>query len=225
MLSSPISRQEIKNRAKQVLMGLYQAKKKQLGTSPSVINFYPVEPEMVVRDLNWKIDEVAQLGFTSYCKSVKATCLHEKRIIRIATDEIANLGHKHFTIAHEIGHIFLHRPPLVFTDLNRTDPPSSPLIGPEYAFRTREREADMFATELLMPEKAVRWQFREMFGRESLSPRLVETQFRDLKQFALDLAAREMSKDASKGKSLMGVFSVSRSAMAGRLIELDLAHT
>jgi uncharacterized protein DUF955 len=224
MTASRRSRQQIKDEVRRVLLRLYENRKNQLGDVPSAANFYPVQPELVVKELQWEIDEVAQIGFTGYCKSVKASCVHSKRKISVAIDAIANLGQRHFTIAHEIGHVVLHKPPLMFTDLNSAERPSL-LIGPdEHGFRMREREADIFAAELLMPEKAVRWRFQEMFGRASLSPRSAGTRSGDAQQCALDLATREASKDGSRGKSLMDFFSVSRAAMAARLIELDLVH-
>lgn len=73
-------------------------------------------------------------------------------------------GRRRFTIAHEIGHLVLHVPVLheVFydpaTDVQEVeeDPPASDL--PE--LRRREREANIFASELLMPESLVNEQAR-----------------------------------------------------------------
>ena len=68
-------------------------------------------------------------------------------------------GRRRFTIAHEVGHLILHVPVLkeVFydrpTDIREIDedPPGEEL--PE--LRRREREANVFARELLMPERLV----------------------------------------------------------------------
>jgi hypothetical protein len=68
-------------------------------------------------------------------------------------------GRRRFTIAHEIGHLVLHVPSVreVFYDLAADireldeGPPGEEL--PE--LRRREREANVFARELLMPERLV----------------------------------------------------------------------
>lgn len=61
-----------------------------------------------------------------------------------ADELVANVGLKNFTIAHELGHWVLHRN----------------LTG-ERTTQT-EREADWFATFLLMPEKWVREEFSKL---------------------------------------------------------------
>jgi Zn-dependent peptidase ImmA (M78 family) len=72
---------------------------------------------------------------------------------------------RRFTIAHELGHHTLHRDMgILFRD--------HPLSGAEMEDRHRkpeEREADLFAAELLMPEKLVRREFLRYFGVESFS--------------------------------------------------------
>jgi Zn-dependent peptidase ImmA (M78 family) len=73
-------------------------------------------------------------------------------------------GRRRFTIAHEIGHFLLHVPVFqkVFYDQPgnieeiEADPPTVDI--PE--LRRREREANVFARELLMPERLVSEQAR-----------------------------------------------------------------
>jgi hypothetical protein len=68
-------------------------------------------------------------------------------------------GRRRFTIAHEIGHLLLHVPAFeqVYYDQVadvqeiEEDPPATKLSEP----RRREREANVFARELLMPETLV----------------------------------------------------------------------
>ncbi|HMI80472.1 MAG TPA: ImmA/IrrE family metallo-endopeptidase [Solirubrobacterales bacterium] len=68
-------------------------------------------------------------------------------------------GRRRFTIAHEIGHLVLHVPALPEAfydgpgDVREIEEgsPGSKLTGP----RRREREANLFARELLMPESLV----------------------------------------------------------------------
>lgn len=84
----------------------------------------------------------------------------EEMIIWIDRGEAdRSLGRRRFTIAHEIGHLVLHVPVVkeIFYDRPADirevdeDPPGEEL--PE--LRQREREANVFARELLMPERLV----------------------------------------------------------------------
>ena len=93
-------------------------------------------------------------------------------------DELAaNVGLKNFTIAHELGHWVLHR--------NLTGERTTQM----------EREADWFATCLLMPEKWVREEFSKL----------------------TDWLPAEMKVD-----SLAKMFCVSRTAMKIRLSQREL---
>jgi Zn-dependent peptidase ImmA (M78 family) len=66
----------------------------------------------------------------------------DRAVIRVS-DQIVQLGRIRFTVAHESGHFLLgHRIPEE-ADLSRGTPPFS---------KHQEREADVFATEFLMPE-------------------------------------------------------------------------
>ena len=62
-------------------------------------------------------------------------------------DKITNAGRRNWTIAHELGHVFLEH-----TELNKAT----------------EREADAFAAELLMPEAVIR--FLDEREGEPISP-------------------------------------------------------
>lgn len=70
---------------------------------------------------------------------------------------------RHFTIAHEFGHYILHRGQgILFRD--------RPLSGAEREDRHRkpeEKEADLFAAELLMPDWLVRRELFRYFGVQS----------------------------------------------------------
>lgn len=73
-------------------------------------------------------------------------------------------GRRRFTIAHEVGHLLLHVPVVHEGFCDRTadiqeieeDPPAARLP----TLRRREREANLFARELLMPESLVNEQAR-----------------------------------------------------------------
>lgn len=70
-----------------------------------------------------------------------------------------------FTIAHELGHYYLHPQKETFIDYRDNKRPTKPIA--------REQEADMFAAALLMPREDVKRDFRTFaktgFTEESLS--------------------------------------------------------
>lgn len=75
----------------------------------------------------------------------------------ILVNELHSIGRKSFTIAHELGHYFLHRELLdsdneLVSYIKSNDKPCPALMrGMDY--NQREKEANAFAAEILMPEK------------------------------------------------------------------------
>jgi Zn-dependent peptidase ImmA (M78 family) len=89
----------------------------------------------------------------------------EKMVIWIDRGETRRSpGRRRFTIAHEVGHLLLHVPVVHKSFCDRPadvqeveeDPPAAGLSE----LREREREANLFARELLMPESLVNEQAR-----------------------------------------------------------------
>jgi Zn-dependent peptidase ImmA (M78 family) len=146
------------------------------------------------------------------------------------------LTSQRFTIAHELGHWYLHKGTLFFRE--------RPMFDTAFAVTKKplmEREADTFAAELLMPHKIVIANFRELFGDEIslseikaeelfyISPALFPPQkFLELRRSGL----RNLSLAASRANIFGGAatrvmplherFGVSSEAMAIRLEELSL---
>ena len=79
-------------------------------------------------------------------KSCAARVARGKRASVIAVQRSSNIGRKRFSIAHETGHIALH------PTINQLALCSSADIFSYNKARPQEREANYFATELLMPE-------------------------------------------------------------------------
>jgi Zn-dependent peptidase ImmA (M78 family) len=69
---------------------------------------------------------------------------------------------KRFTMAHELGHHFLHHSQDVFVD--RTNSLSVHYRKKQHAYDKHEVEANVFAAELLMPEELVRKDFSSLFS-------------------------------------------------------------
>ncbi len=148
-------------------------------------------------------------------------------------------GEKMFTIAHEIGHAMLH------SNAHRISSGSARKRAIRRVARATstseerkmEKEANIFATELLMPEKAVRDCFFRVFGRKDIwlgsmkaqdiiknfsknsqksifslqSTKDIVPYFADYKKTAADPSMREF-------------FGVSVTAMSIRLLELNLLY-
>lgn len=86
----------------------------------------------------------------------------EWKIVLNASEDVADNGRpirrRRFTIAHEIGHWVCH-----VVQAGRTDPVFCRAQDlTQDADRTLEREANVFAAELLMPEPAVRAAWQEL---------------------------------------------------------------
>jgi len=155
--------------ARRVLEGLWR----DLGC-PGRKDFYPVSyPKKLVRAAElqgWKVDGVDGLRASPSGAQKLGGCNVEKRLITYNSKAIGgNAGRRNFTIAHELGHALLGHP-------------SDKCIGPDYdrekddhdrmiyavaaladpADAYKEREADIFARDLLMPAKAVLREFASL---------------------------------------------------------------
>lgn len=202
--------------------------------------FFPVDVRVLIQLAGWKVEQVSMVGHTSTYEPVAARCSKpEKTITLLSTlpDEV-----KRYTLAHELGHALLHAE---IPDCNGGSLPrvmsmlSASSRGRGNDFGPLEREAEIFARELLMPEKAVRHHFRQLFrvdkidassgfaaqfaqaprdkgrGRSSFG---VENARKQRKEVAEALATWRGSPDAC----LAEFFGVSRAAMASRLIGFQL---
>jgi len=140
-----------------------------------------------------------------------------------------------FTGAHELGHFLLHKDKkILYRDL--------PLSGDERGDRHRppvEQEADLFAAELLMPEKIVRQTFLHYFHKErfhgkpneemahwlstshhEVTPSKLEARGR---RYLALLLANSAPWTAERGApNLAQLFRVSKMAMAIQLESLEL---
>lgn len=134
---------------------------------------------------------------------------------------------RNFTLAHEIGHAFLHRENGLHRD--------KPLDGAKLAFNETEREADIFATEFLMPENLLRERFRGCYLTDAFE--LAQNtafalgydyatfinRFKTLRKLSRVLANTEVYNN-NHFISLAKQFNVSIEAMAIRLEELGLVR-
>ena len=110
----------------------------------------PIKSEMIAEsyfDLDFDCAELGNDELAGLNVAEKKIYINESRAEELA----ANIGLKNFTVAHELGHWVLHR------DLIGENSPQM------------EREADKFATCLLMPENLVREEFAKINSKRLLS--------------------------------------------------------
>ena len=103
--------------------------------------------------------------------------------------------------------------------------------------RRMERDADFFAAEILMPEKAVRDEFVKIFGRKELwigsmrAQKIIAGFLKKSKNTGKNLKnAKDFSsffaeyKESTSNLSLREFFGVSSAAISRRLLELGLLY-
>ncbi len=113
-------------------------------------NFFDIfEKEIYMKTYNIFIfkEDIGKLsGFIGYGESdIVSICVNYKR----------SIGHQNFTLAHEVGHMFMHAGKNI-SDLH---------VG-GYASDNYEREANEFAKELLYPERYFYKDYQEMIQLE-----------------------------------------------------------
>jgi Zn-dependent peptidase ImmA (M78 family) len=186
-----------------------------------------LDPSIAAHLIGFNCEEVSSLG-AGYMNGnpfeVAGIIDNKLKKIHISTQypkEVQN-----FTLAHELGHAVLHRE----TGLHR----DRPMDGAKLSSNETEREADIFATAFLMPEKLMRSKFREFF----LTDRFVLNEgtafalgfydyslfikrFKTLRQLSRILATTERFNNRYF-VSLAKQFNVSVEAMAIRFEELGL---
>jgi len=233
-------RSNVRESARDVLFQLYEY----LGRPPFE-NFYPVKLKDIINSiLGWNLQEIPSIGQARYgdvfsSEPVLGKIDLEKKLITInmgdTSEEVRN-----YTLAHEIGHLVLHQTTISCRGGSALRKRSVRRLKfenrDEFALK-QEREADIFASELLMPEKAVRKQFNTTFSRKAI---------RAQSTFVLKLYERQISDSFSRRPSidqsnplavarylatfkpdpnvisLTEFFDVSREAMSFRLVELEL---
>jgi len=225
--------------AQKVLRALYERQFAESGQPPSFEQFYPIRLDAVANILGWNIERVADAGYalsvagegyTQVFEPIDAKVDFNKKVITVGIDKKIADRRINFSLAHEIGHIVLHGEEGLKT-LFRVRPIREKEKRGNYR-HPFEVEADRFASELLMPIKAVKYQFEQLFNRceimiDSDFAKEIYTSHRPMRS-SEPLEMWEVAKtiaihNPDQGKvSLVNFFGVSDAAMAKRLIELRL---
>lgn len=159
----------------------------------------------------------------------------DRMLRRIAVANHLPLVVQRFTLAHEIGHYFLH-PNLTY----HRDVPIVEAYHEGHRLSPEEREANFFAAELLMPRRSVADIFHTRYGPR-IHPDELDASFAfgvarvlrlpladpqeildRLRTMSRRNRSRLIARDDRLGLPLWSIFAVSVEPMAIRLEELDL---
>jgi Zn-dependent peptidase ImmA (M78 family) len=229
----------IKKRAREVLSDLYRVYYEEKGQYLSPEEFFPIDPGKIISSvMNWELQSVSDIGYDGNGQRMRGQCDYKNRLISVATGDI-NAGEKTFTIAHEIGHAVLH------TNVPRKSGVSErkravrriTCLTSTREERKREKEANIFAAELLMPEKAVRDRFLRTFGRariwlgSAMAQKIINNFSKGPQRLLFPLpGAKDIApyfadyKKTEEDQSMKEFFGVSKTAMSIRLLELNLVY-
>jgi hypothetical protein len=224
-------------KARQLLVQLAGLESQELGQPVSPFDFYPVKVEKLIREvLNWELEQVQGLKASPYGDETVGMCDFPNR--RILINVMAAEKERRFTIAHEIGHAVLHRESCQSGAMLRQ---RSLRKRNEQARGTPterlELAANVFASELVMPERAVQAHFARVWNVDSLSfassrvqeiADLLGARGRVFPFFGqcdrLYLSVLLSERSVSEVPSLSDFFGVSPTAMSRRIRELGLLH-
>jgi len=136
----------------------------------------------------------------------------ERRIVAYSTGRLVR---QRFTVAHEVGHLLLDHQRFFDSELCQQDDLEPDLLPNLEGLRRLEVQANMFATELLMPRSLVLREFGRLVEKYGLRDRghgwlYVDGQAENQAQYRRTIA------------HLKSFFGVSRQAMFLRLLELKL---
>ena len=230
MLTKP-DQVSIRGAARDLLQKLYDSRTGMDRKGPPLEEVFPVDLHGIVRAiLNWDVEYVDGVGYTPDHKPRIGCCNHTER--KISIDAKTHPQVQRYTLAHEIGHAMLH-PIAPICGAPISDAPVVQLRSREPEVWKTEREAEVFAKELLMPEKAVRRQFRIVVGcdrihaasskwRQIVGHPIAPNEGISAKAERLARFQPEVSSGDTRLKSLVDCFGVSARSMAIRMLELGL---
>jgi len=221
---------ESRSAAQGMLRRLYEFKGK-----PTEKDFYPVDIATILSMDGWSLRSLPDLRerFTP----ISGRVYFDEKLLFVNSDDSEE--RRRFTLAHELGHIVMNHRCKYFIEVDRE---GTPLRGdwrgpraitrpdivdrPDLKTARLERIANAFAAELLMPERAVRRRFKDMFKQDQLwtgSTKAHEI-LGFLEKPAIEAAELLGCLEYNNLPSLASYFYVSREAMKFRLMELQMVY-
>jgi len=230
---NPLREQFICKQARELAIKLWRLIQEQERGRVTALELLPIEPRLVATQLlGLTFEEPDEIGSVARANSmVEVAGLLSRPEKKILVARGSRPEVRRFTGAHEIGHYVLHSE---VTELRESPTIDAPTRNPFKPLR--EKEADMFAAELLMPRKVLREVFSSLFG-----PTIDHTSLNDDQTFYLTsgklsasqlalmsplelakLVAEESSFISADARCLTHIFGVSAIAMALQLTRLGL---
>jgi Zn-dependent peptidase ImmA (M78 family) len=217
--------ESVRATARRTLFKLYEHSVAELGRKPTDSEFFPIDVAALVGQLGWKLCSLPDL--IEEGEPLSGRCNHSQQVIYVDQDDPS--GRWRFTVGHELGHILLKHPcGIAFREDPHAvaRPTTMGLATP--AATARERDADLFSVELLMPERTVRREFASRFGTTALwvGSTAAGLILQVTHNRAYDAAAELVKIRYPTGapRNLSDFFGVSPSAMRRRLLELSLVY-
>lgn len=171
----------------------------------------PIDVDAIIQSLGYGLEfgNMKQYGYDDTLGFIS----FEKNEVWVDTtlDPIENPemeGRFNHTIAHETGHHILHKPLVEAYNMQRKlfeSPEVGILCRTSEEREPQEKQADYFASALLMPEGHVRKYFQQVMAD-------------------LGLACEDRNFEYAVSKAMMEIFKVSRQSMLIRLNELKMFH-
>jgi Zn-dependent peptidase ImmA (M78 family) len=221
--------EEVEERARYIRELIWNNRKEIWFDEAQVNPVQMLKPAIAAQLIGFNCEEVSSLGkgyLNNNSFEVAGIIDNKQRKIQVSTQfpiEVRN-----FTLAHELAHAVLHRESGLHRDM--------PLDGTKLSSNETEREADIFATNFLMPEKLIRSVFLNAFLTDSFvlnqntayalgyrDYALFIKRFKNLRQLSRTLASTEQYNSV-RFISLSKYFNVSVEAMAIRLEQLNLVR-
>jgi len=158
-------RQFIREKANDLIRKLWQLEKSRRGPALRFRDLLPLEPRQIAIELlSLEYEELEEIGHLSIGPlRVTLAGLLDRDKSLIAVSARLSLEIRRFTAAHEIGHFVLHPEITSLREDPRTD---AALRAPLRS--VRGKEADLFAAELLMPERFFNQVFANLWGDDDI---------------------------------------------------------
>jgi Zn-dependent peptidase ImmA (M78 family) len=224
-------RQFIRAKARELISKLWLLEKKRRGPSPRFRDLLPLQPKQITTELlsldYSELDEIGDLSVGNLRVALAGVMNRGQSLIAVSTR--LTLEIRRFTAAHEIGHFVLHPEIISLREDPRTD---AALRAPLRSLK--EKEADIFAAELLMPEGIVNQAFARLWGDDIedgdvdddrayylTQGKYYAREFSELSRLErAKLIASEIPMTTADALPMAEIFGVSSTAMGIQLLDL-----
>lgn len=134
-------------------------------------------------------------------------------LITLSNEDVKDAHRRNFTLAHEIGHLYLHKD-ILLGKLNEIEEYDDSTLNvlPEQIIKRMELQANLFASYLLMPQVKFLYEVTKLFSKYAITTG----------RLYLDNQPCNIRDVEIIVSSLSGTFNVSKSAVRMRLLNASL---